>query len=637
MRKLRRAKTVGGQDINSAWQMADKEGVHLARGTLGQRVGAACALVVTAALVSQAYFITKGYSKDIAVAELEQRGSRYQRELEGVLEGLLELRQQGGGTAAARQATVDQINTRVEVAFSRLRAAHEELAGELELTGEGLASRKREHLRLENVEREWAALHGATDGVDHLIEDVRGLVAHVGDTSHLVLDPDLDSYYLMDATVVALPQAQVRLAAIEVLAREWAGRGAESVNVQIRFGVLAALVREADAARVAADLSAALDEDAKFYGVSPSLKAGLAAPEEEYTRRNQQLLGALDQIAAGDDTVEAASAVVQAAQAVRRASFQLWRAAEGELAALLEQRKAELAWERMWAYVLALASLALSAVLAATVIRSVSALLRALAARVLMQSQELVAASNQIAAGAAELANASSEQAAALEQTSASGEQVRAMTVKNASDLRRAAAVVIESERKFTQASQSLAQLVISMDEINQQSGRISKIIHNIDEIAFQTNILALNAAVEAARAGEAGMGFAVVADEVRNLAQRCALAAQDTAKLIEESVAKADRGKLEVDRVAAEVIAIGQESTRVRRLVEQVAADSADQTQGMEQISKAMTFMGSTTQTTAASAEESAAAASLLKAQCGSSQEIAHELEALVGSARAA
>ena len=59
---------------------------------------------------------------------------------------------------------------------------------------------------------------------------------------------------------------------------------------------------------------------------------------------------------------------------------------------------------------------------------------------------------------------------------------------------------------------QVIADVVSTMEQINDSSKKISDIIGVIDGIAFQTNILALNAAVEAARAGEQGRGFAVVA-----------------------------------------------------------------------------------------------------------------------------
>jgi methyl-accepting chemotaxis protein/methyl-accepting chemotaxis protein-1 (serine sensor receptor) len=175
------------------------------------------------------------------------------------------------------------------------------------------------------------------------------------------------------------------------------------------------------------------------------------------------------------------------------------------------------------------------------------------------------------------------------------------------------------------------------MGEISTQSGKISKIIKTIDEIAFQTNILALNAAVEAARAGEAGMGFAVVADEVRNLAQRCAQAARDTAALIEESIGKSSDGKVKVDRVAAAIREITGEFGKVKTLVDEVNHGSQEQTRGIEQVARAVTQMEQLTQTTAASAEESAAAAEELTAQSQTLKSVVERLAAMVGGSEAA
>src|SRR5207244_2901285 len=128
------------------------------------------------------------------------------------------------------------------------------------------------------------------------------------------------------------------------------------------------------------------------------------------------------------------------------------------------------------------------------------------------------------------------------------------------------------------EANRAVAEMTTTMQEIGASSGKISKIIRVIDEIAFQTNILALNAAVEAARAGEAGMGFAVVADEVRNLAQRSAQAAKDTAGLIEESIARSQEGHGKVEQVAHSIGAITDSVTRVKGIVEEVREASRQQ-----------------------------------------------------------
>ena len=242
-------------------------------------------------------------------------------------------------------------------------------------------------------------------------------------------------------------------------------------------------------------------------------------------------------------------------------------------------------------------------------------------------------ASSQVAGLSGSLSQGTIEQAASLEQTSASMEEMASMTRQNAENSKRAAQVIGDVDRQVANSNHALAAMVTSMAAIESSSEAVSKIIRTIDEIAFQTNILALNAAVEAARAGAAGTGFAVVADEVRGLAQRSAKAAQDTAVLIEESIARARTGAEQVSGVTTAMAAITEGVGKVKGLVDDVSVASSQQAQGVEQVSQAIAQMEKVTQGTAATAEESAAASQVLKGQAEVATAVVTRLEGMVGA----
>jgi methyl-accepting chemotaxis protein len=247
-------------------------------------------------------------------------------------------------------------------------------------------------------------------------------------------------------------------------------------------------------------------------------------------------------------------------------------------------------------------------------------------------AEQVATAAGQVSSSSQSLAQGASQQAASLEETSASSEEINSMAKRNTDNSRSTAELLALSQDKVGQANRYLEEMVVSMDLITDSSGKISRIIKVIDEIAFQTNILALNAAVEAARAGEAGMGFAVVADEVRSLAQRSAQAAKDTAALIEDSITRSGEGKVKVDQVALAIRAVTEDAAKVKVMVDEVSLGSAEQSRGIDQIGRAIVQMEQVTQTNAASAEESAAAAEELSAQSETLKDVIGRLHEMVG-----
>ena len=229
---------------------------------------------------------------------------------------------------------------------------------------------------------------------------------------------------------------------------------------------------------------------------------------------------------------------------------------------------------------------------------------------IIESAQSVNSAANEIASGSTDLSQRTEEQASSLEETAASMEQITGTVKQNSTNAATANELSSKANQVASDGGKVVDEAVSAMGSIEKSSKKISDIIGVIDEIAFQTNLLALNAAVEAARAGDAGKGFAVVASEVRSLAGRSASASKEIKSLINESANQVQTGAKLVNQAGDTLKNIVSSVKQVSGIVSDIAAASAEQATGIDEVNTAITQMDEVTQQNAALVEENTAAA---------------------------
>lgn len=589
------------------------------------------------------YHVIDGIKSNVNFAVWEKKGNVYQAPLEDLLRnvGMHKL-------ARIQGASTNEFESVINDAFSNLEKAQSLYGEDLKFTEEELSQRKSTNLKVNLLQDKWNQIAHKGDSLSSdelsqayssLLTDIVAMITYAGNSSNLILDPDLDSYYLMDITLVALPQMQNRL--VDVIAYGQSVLNSKTITDadKVKLAVYSSMLKESDIGRMNADSTTSLQEDQNFYGTLESYQRRYPESQKEFSNSADKFLQYIDNLSSAKTDsnpldIVSSSDWYQSGQSMRDKSFSLWTVSREELDKLLELRINHYHSAMFSDIAPSFGVLLLTWGFVFMIVRSINMPISKIFAGLGEVAKVVFSASDSLSFSSEKVAQGAQEQAASLEETAASVEEISSMSKANAENATQAQEITAKLESLSHEGYACMKKMGEAVVAIKASSEETFAIINAIESIAFQTNLLALNAAVEAARAGESGKGFAVVADEVRNLAQRSSASAKDTTEKIKKSVELALVGVKVVDELESALSQIKEYSTKAAGIAKEISVASKEQFTGITQVNTALIELDKVTQNNSASAEETSSSSHDLRARAEQMTSLVEDLGEIINGA---
>lgn len=286
------------------------------------------------------YFTISNYNHHINFALQEKQGVEYLRPLTGILRILPEFR---CALFHKRQEPFSRVKNELDALFLELETLNQHSKTPLPLSQQGGLSHGKNTSLFKDVTDRWETVLDDQDAYppercQELIGLMNKLITDIGNTSNLILDPDLDSYYLMEIILLILPQADQRLGNLSASLMEITRHSTLTDEDVSTLQIYAAMMLEIDLTHLKQAVNTVLIEDVNFYGRQPSLHANLPDALNEYILALGNLVGMLQQAAEQGAALHDATPLSGQIKKAKNAGAAFWRVASTELESLLNAR-----------------------------------------------------------------------------------------------------------------------------------------------------------------------------------------------------------------------------------------------------------------------------------------------------------
>lgn len=278
------------------------------------------------------YLFISEINSRIEFAQKEIYGNEYLRPLRQLREYIPQLQllnyQRFNPSLGNSQAAAD-LETKIEANFQALENTDRRLGRILD-TSEKFDRLYQKWQNFQLRRRDWS-LETYDVLYQNLLADTNRLSDRVGDTSNLILDPDLDTYYLMDATLLKLPEMQKILGDIRLLSQKISLTSGATAEERAQIIALSGRLQQ-----INRDLAANMEVG---FSNNPrgNLRSRLGDSLKSFNLQAKQLSKQLDKLITTTAFVQYETYVAESEQ-VLDSSFKLWDETIAQLDILLQAR-----------------------------------------------------------------------------------------------------------------------------------------------------------------------------------------------------------------------------------------------------------------------------------------------------------